>query len=112
LLARLGLAGLVTVADGAFSRTDLSQGQRRRLALASALLEDRPAYVFDEWAAHQDPHFKAAFYREVLPELRARGKAILVISHDEDYFAAGDRLVTLQHGTVREEVPAGAGDVG
>jgi len=112
LLARLGLDGLVTVAGGTFSRTDLSQGQRRRLALAAALLEDRPVYVFDEWAAHQDPHFKAAFYREILPELRGRGKAILVISHDEDYFAAGDRLVTLQHGTVREEVAAGAGGGG
>ena len=111
LLARLGLDGLVAVGDGAFSRTDLSQGQRRRLALLAAILEDRPAYVFDEWAAHQDPHFKATFYREIVPELRARGKAILVISHDEDYFAAGDRVVTLHHGTIREEIHAGVGEV-
>ena len=71
---------------GAFSTLDLSQGQRRRLALLAAWLEDRPICILDEWAANQDPSFKQIFYHELLPELRAAGKALLVISHDERLF--------------------------
>ena len=110
LLSRLGLGGKVKVQDGTFSTTDLSIGQRRRLALAGALLEDRPICIFDEWAAHQDPHSKAAFYRELVPDLKDRGKALLVISHDEGYFSAADRVVSLRDGLIREEVPELTGD--
>jgi len=42
-----------------------------------AYLEDRPFYLFDEWAADQDPVFKTVFCQELLPELAARGKAVL-----------------------------------
>jgi len=101
-LARVGLDRSVSVRDGSFSTIDLSQGQKRRLALLTALLEDRPVYVFDEWAANQDPRFKDLFYQELLPELRAAGKALLVISHDEDDFGIADRVVRLHHGVVFE----------
>jgi putative pyoverdin transport system ATP-binding/permease protein len=97
-LDRLGLAGKVRVEGGSYSTTDLSQGQRRRLALLTALLEGRPVCVFDEWAANQDPTFKKAFYLELLPELKAAGKALLVISHDEDYYDAADRVFRLRDG--------------
>ncbi|HJT20926.1 MAG TPA: cyclic peptide export ABC transporter, partial [Nitrospira sp.] len=50
-LTRLKIDHKVTVKDGTFSTVDLSQGQRKRLALLTAYLEDRPVYVFDEWAA-------------------------------------------------------------
>ena len=87
----------------------MSQGQRKRLALVAARLEDRPFLVFDEWAADQDPAFKEVFYKEVLPELRAQGKAVLVISHDDRYFHLGDRLVRLESGQlVADTVSGGA----
>lgn len=73
-LDRLGLSSLVSVTDGVFSTLDLSQGQRRRLALLSAWLEDRPFCILDEWAANQDPSFKRMFYARLLPEMRAAGK--------------------------------------
>lgn len=103
LLARLQLQHKVTVRDGAFSTRALSQGQRKRLALVAACLEDRPVIVLDEWAADQDPAFKAVFYREIVPALRAQGKAVLVISHDDRYFDAGDRIVRLEQGRIREQ---------
>ena len=65
-LTRLQLDHKVEVTDGALSTTDLSQGQRKRLALLTAYLEDRPVYVFDEWAADQDPVFKEIFYKQLL----------------------------------------------
>jgi putative ATP-binding cassette transporter len=66
-----------------------------------AILEDRPCYVLDEWAADQDPHFKELFYTELLPELKAAGKALLVITHDDRYYPLADRLLTLEDGQLR-----------
>lgn len=97
--------------DGSLSTTELSQGQRKRLALLTAWLEDRPIYVFDEWGADQDPIFKAVFYEELLPEMKRAGKTVLVISHDDRYFHVADRLLHLDSGKLRSETaptPAGA----
>lgn len=107
LLEKLHLQHKVQVRDGAFTTRALSQGQRKRLALVVAYMEDRPFLVFDEWAADQDPVFKEVFYRELLPELRAKGKAVLVISHDDRYFHLADRLVRMENGQVMAiETPA------
>jgi putative ATP-binding cassette transporter len=83
-----------------FSTVDLSTGQRKRLALVTAYLEDRPFYVFDEWAADQDPEYKKIFYSKLLPDLRNRGKAVVVITHDDRYFHMGDRVIKLEDGKV------------
>ena len=99
-LQALHLSHKVRVADRRVSSVELSQGQRKRLALLAAYLEDRSILVFDEWAADQDPHFKEVFYRTLLPELRARGKTLLVISHDDRYYDAADRIVRLDYGAV------------
>lgn len=99
-LEKLQLQKKVTVEDGELSTIELSQGQRKRLALLTAYLEDRPIYVFDEWAADQDPAFKEIFYRQLLPELKARGKSVVVISHDDRYYEVGDRLVKLREGKI------------
>lgn len=100
LLEKLHLQHKVQVQGGAFTTRALSQGQRKRLALAITYLEDRPFIVFDEWAADQDPVFKEVFYRELLPELKVRGKSVLVISHDDRYFNLADRLVRMENGQV------------
>jgi putative ATP-binding cassette transporter len=99
-LEQLQLDHKVRVAEGQLSTTELSQGQRKRLALLTAYLEDRPIYLFDEWAADQDPHFKHVFYHELLPELRARGKTVFAISHDDRYYPVADRLIKLDYGKV------------
>ncbi|MCA1579778.1 MAG: cyclic peptide export ABC transporter [Acidobacteria bacterium] len=97
-LKQLHLENKVRYQDGNFSTTELSQGQRKRLALLTAYLEDRSIYIFDEWAADQDPHFKQIFYYELLPALKARGKTVLVITHDDRYFRIADRLIKLENG--------------
>jgi putative ATP-binding cassette transporter len=103
-LSLLELEGKVTVTDGRWSTTNLSQGQRRRLALLTAFVENRSVYVFDEWAADQDPHYKSVFYNRLLPELSGRGKAVVVITHDDRYFSLGDRVVKLEDGRVVDAV--------
>ncbi|ERN40010.1 cyclic peptide transporter [Rubidibacter lacunae KORDI 51-2] len=99
-LQTLQLDGKVQIERGRLSTTQLSQGQRKRLALLVAYLEDRPMYVFDEWAADQDPHFRAVFYEQLLPELRDRGKTVIAISHDDRYFHCADRTIALDYGRV------------
>lgn len=97
-LMQLQLDHKVQVKDGKLSTTELSQGQRKRLALLTAYLEDRSIYVFDEWAADQDPQFKEIFYYQLLPDLKARGKTVIVISHDDRYFHVADRIIKLDYG--------------
>ncbi len=99
-LEQLHLNHKVKVKNGILSTTAVSQGQRKRLALLTAYLEDRPFYLFDEWAADQDPHFKNVFYTQLLPELKSRGKTVLVISHDDKYFHLADRVIKLDYGKV------------
>jgi len=99
-LEQLQLQQKVEVKDGKLSTTELSQGQRKRLALLTAYLEDRPVYVFDEWAADQDPLFKTVFYERLLLDLKARGKTVLVITHDDRYYHIADRIIKLDDGQV------------
>ncbi|RAR61324.1 putative ATP-binding cassette transporter [Paraburkholderia unamae] len=106
-LERLALAHKVSVRDGMFSTTDLSTGQRKRLALVHAYLEGRPVMVLDEWAADQDPTFRRIFYTEILPDLKRQGKTLIVISHDDRYFDAADRIIRLEDGRIVEAVRPG-----
>jgi putative ATP-binding cassette transporter len=97
-LQQLQLDHKVQVNQGMLSTLDLSQGQRKRLSLLTAYLEDRPIYLFDEWASDQDPYFREIFYKQILLELKQQGKAVLVISHDDRYFHLADRLIKLEYG--------------
>lgn len=105
-LQRLEISHKVNIKEGKFSTTDLSTGQRKRLALLQAWTEKRPVLVFDEWAADQDPTFRRIFYSELLPSLKAMGKTIIVISHDDRYFDCADHLLKLESGKVLDEMTA------
>lgn len=105
LIVEMGLAHKVTFEDGCFSQTNLSTGQRKRLALIAALLEDRPIYIFDEWSAEQDIHFRKFFYTKILADLKAAGKTVIAVTHDERYWHVADRVVRLDLGTVLWDRP-------
>ena len=97
-LRQLQLSHKVQVRDGVLSTTRLSQGQRKRLALLTTYLEDRPIYVFDEWAADQEPAFRELFYTDLLGRLKQQGKTVVVITHDDRYFYLADQLIKLEYG--------------
>jgi putative ATP-binding cassette transporter len=106
-LKKMNIDHKVSIKDGAFTTTDLSTGQRKRLALINAWLENRPVLVFDEWAADQDPTFRRIFYTQLLPDLKKLGKTIIVISHDDRYFNIADQLIKMANGkvTIEEVIP-------
>jgi putative pyoverdin transport system ATP-binding/permease protein len=99
-LSQLHLDKKVKIENGKLSTTALSQGQRKRLALLTAYLENRPIYLFDEWASDQDPVFREIFYKQILANLKQRGKTVLVISHDDQYFPIADRVIKLDYGKI------------
>ncbi|MEQ8338022.1 MAG: cyclic peptide export ABC transporter [Cyclobacteriaceae bacterium] len=98
LIELLELSKKVKIENGKFSTKRLSDGQKKRLALIISILEDKEIYLFDEWAANQDPHFKEVFYHKVLAYLKNEGKTIIVITHDDRYFNLADRVLTLRDG--------------
>jgi len=100
LLGVLELDEQVQTHDGELSRLALSTGQRKRLALLQCYAEDRDIFFFDEWAADQDMHFRDYFYRSLLPALKAAGKTVIAISHDDRYFHVADRVIALDLGQV------------
>jgi putative ATP-binding cassette transporter len=89
-LENLEMAHKVSLKDKKFSTVDLSGGQRKRLALLSSVLENRPIYIFDEWAADQDPYFRKKFYEQILPKLKDKNQTVIAITHDEKYFHLAD----------------------
>jgi cyclic peptide transporter len=94
----LGLSGKVRITDNQYSTIDLSQGQKKRLALLQCYLEDRPIFLFDEWAADQDPDYRQFFYKTLIPEMKRKGKIIIVITHDDQYFGEADQILKLTQG--------------
>ncbi len=102
LLARFDLLDRVECDEHGFKSVQYSMGQRKRLALVSAILEDKEIYVLDEWAADQDPHFRHVFYTEIIPWLKAKGKTVIAVTHDDKYFDCADRQLKFDLGTLQQ----------
>lgn len=98
LLADMEILHKVQVRENRYTSTELSGGQRKRIALVTAQLERKPILVLDEWAADQDPLFREKFYRTIVPGLQALGCTIIAISHDDKYFDVADRRYHMEQG--------------
>ena len=108
LLEEMQLEKKLRIDGDRFSTLELSTGQRKRLALIVALMDDRPIFLFDELAADQDPEFRAYLYTVLLPRLRAEGRLVIAATHDDRYFHLADLVVHMEYGKVREYVTATA----
>lgn len=102
LLEKMGLDKKVSVENNKFSTTNLSTGQRKRLAMVACLLEERKFIMLDEWAADQDPVFRKEFYEQILGELKSAGYTIFAISHDDKYFEYADKIYKMQNGEIEK----------
>lgn len=99
-LKKLELFDKVKTEGGVLSSVDLSQGQKKRLALLLSYIEDAPICVYDEWTADQDPYFREYFYKVLLPEQKGKGKTMVVITHDDRYFHLADEQIRFEDGKV------------
>ncbi|WP_424962271.1 cyclic peptide export ABC transporter [Ekhidna sp.] len=103
LIDMLELTKKVKIENRSFTTKSLSEGQKKRLSLISSILEDKEIYLFDEWAANQDPYFKDIFYNKIIPFLKEKGKTLIVITHDDRYFGLSDHLLKLRDGKLQKE---------
>jgi len=98
LISMMELNHKVEVKNKIFNTLDLSTGQRKRIALMVALMEDRNFIVLDEWAADQDPVFRKKFYKKILPSLKKQGKTVIALTHDDAYYDTADEIIKLDNG--------------
>jgi ABC-type lipoprotein export system ATPase subunit len=83
----------------------LSHGERQRVALCRALALPRPLVLLDEPTASLDPTWKRTAMALAVQEVRSRGGALLVVTHDRDVLDAFDRTVEIAE-CARVETPA------
>jgi len=100
LLKKMELSKKTKFVKRRLTNTNLSTGQKKRLAYIMSLLENKPIYVFDEWAADQDPNFRKLFYDDFLNNMRAKGKTVIAVSHDDRYFGMADRVIKMENGKI------------
>lgn len=100
LLKTMGLQKKTTFKNQGFSNVDLSTGQKKRLAYIASVLEDKQIYIFDEWAADQDPEFRRYFYEVLLKDLKKKNKTVIAVSHDDRYFSSADKVIKLEYGQI------------
>jgi cyclic peptide transporter len=108
-LRKMELENIVTFDNEKKSiKADLSKGQQKRLALIYIMLENKDIIVLDEWAAEQDPVFRAYFYKKIIPELKQMGKTVIVVTHDDAYFNCGERLIKFDYGNIVSDTQVNA----
>jgi putative ATP-binding cassette transporter len=99
LVRQLKLDHVIDPGKGLFAQAaSFSSGERRRVAMLLTCLGEKSAYVFDEFAADQDPNCRELFYYEIVPRLQKKGKLIIVITHDTRFFDCADMILTLERG--------------
>lgn len=101
-LERLQMKNKLRFEGDRVTNPQLSQGQRKRLAMLLSVAEQRDLLLLDEWAADQDPQFRRTFYRELLTCLQDLGITVFAISHDDSYFERADRLLEMKGGQLSE----------
>ncbi len=104
LLKTMQLDQVVTDDKEESARRKFSKGQSKRMSMIFALLEKKPILILDEWAADQDPYFRKYFYEELIPKLRAEGKTIIAVTHDDAYFHLADRIIKFDYGKIVKDV--------
>ncbi len=99
VLDLVGLSGL-----GAKRIRAMSGGQRRRVALAQALLGSPPVLILDEPTTGVDPEQRVTL-RNVLAEIARTSIVVLSTHQTEDVAALCERVIVLDHGRVRYDGP-------
>lgn len=91
ILDQLGLARLTDRHP-----MSLSGGEKQRVAIASALLSDRPIIAFDEPTSGMDWHHMIDL-SQLIKALAHQGKIVLVISHDKEFLnRTADRFINME----------------
>ena len=84
--------------------TALSGGQQQRIAIARALANDPPVVIADEPTGNLDSHTADAVFH-LFEQLVAKGKTILMVTHDDDLARRATRTITIADGEIISDHP-------
>lgn len=76
----------------------LSGGQKQKIALARALLHDKPIIIFDEATSNTDAYSEQQI--NALLHTRLRDKTVIVITHKKEVLSEVDQIVVLDDGKI------------
>ncbi len=97
-LARVGLAERAQQLP-----SELSGGEQQRVAIARALINDPPILLADEPTGNLDSATSLNII-ELLSELAASGKTILLVTHEERLARAARRIIRMRDGRIESVV--------
>ena len=95
LLDRVGLADKVHEPV-----KSLSGGQKQKIALARALVHDKPIIIFDEATSNTDAYSEQQI--NGLLDTRLKDKTVIVITHKKEILSKVDQIVVLKEGVVAD----------
>ena len=78
----------------------LSGGQKQKIALARALIHDKPIIIFDEATSNTDAYSEQQI--NGLLNTRLKEKTVIVITHKKEILSKVDRIVVLKEGVVAD----------
>ena len=81
----------------------LSGGQRQRVAIGRALMNDPALVLFDEPTSALDTKLGEQVMELIRHEMKSRGIAAIVVTHDERMTHYGDRTVHIVDGVLETE---------
>ena len=100
-LERVGLGDRLDNKPG-----ELSGGQQQRVAVARALVSEPVLILADEPTGNLDST-SAADVLDLLDELHASGRTIVLITHDHDVAARSGRRLVIRDGQITSDEPVG-----
>ena len=81
--------------------TNLSVGQKQRIAIARAILKNTPIILFDEVTSSLDKNSKKAIERTI--DKLSKEKTVIVIAHTLDSIEDYDNIIVLKDGKIVEQ---------
>lgn len=85
-----------------FNGINISQGERQKVLLDRCLQHEKDIYVFDEPDTNLDFNSQREMIK-IFDELKKRGKAVVIISHNEHTLDCCDKFYSLENGKIIEQ---------
>ena len=100
--------GKVGLADRSHHQpNELSGGQQQRVAVARALAMEPSLMLADEPTGNLDSK-STADVLDLLDEIHAEGKTIVIITHEDEVAARAQRVITLRDGRIESDAAVGS----
>lgn len=80
----------------------LSGGQQQRVSIARAIAHDPKIIFADEPTANLDTE-SSKMILDIFSDLHKKGQTIIMVTHEEEYTSAADRVLVMQDGVIHEE---------